>query len=499
MANTLDDFFPAPSAPLARLSPRMWPGITTQSTETLQNVLKDNHAKWHIFFDRDYRPHNHSAHYALALWALGADEEIIGAAYKADSAFQLPKFDSPEKITVDNFHDHLGDDEFYSAYLEYFMEVVKTKGVPAALEEHLFDVKANFIAGKDADQQPEMLNRCMDGIIHSLIHIGNGLEFGLPGIIAEGLAWTAVHFKTSSIVMPPSLWKDMSAPENVESLTTRFLGLGKKTSAPTSQGNTHAFTILARILKDPRFDAIPGADNYHVIYTNAEREHGEAIAEYVQAWSFDRSDPKEVERKIEELVWANAVIYAIAGWSNDEDFNSDFFHVHLVTSSLFLSSIAAILKPASQELLLRSYFAVCLMWWVGRGRPGFDIPGFFAETSVRPPPAHPHPPPHKEALPSTDSPKAVAPNPWFPLIQESLVVPDDHFPKTLRALAHFGEVYGRRKAGQADFCATELPFAEKIDGSLFVRAAVLTNQRLRSEDVKVGGYLYWDRKGFYKS
>jgi len=331
-----------------------------------------------------------------------------------------------------------------------------------------------------------------------LIHIGNGLEFGLPGLIAEGLAWTAVHFASSSRVMPPSLW-EISAPANVESLTSRFLGLGKKATVRPSQGNTHAFTILARILKDPRFDAIPSADNYQVIYTNVEREHGGAIAEYVQAWSFDRSDPKEVERKIDELVWVNAMIYGIAGWSKGEDFNSDFFHVHLVTSSLFLPAIATILEPASQELLLRSYFAVCLVWWIGRGRPGFDIPGFFAETSVRPAPAYPHPPPHKEALPSADSPKAVTPNPWFPLIQESLVVPDDHFPKTLRALAHFGEVYGRRKPGEADFSATELPFAEKIDGSLFIRAAVLTNQRLRGEGVKVSGYLYWDRKGFYKS
>lgn len=497
-ADTLDDFFPPPTAPLSRLSPRTWPGITPQTTETLRGILKDSHVKWHVFFLRDYRPHNHSVHCALAQWAMGADEEIIKAAYALDSTLQIPKFKSPEKITADNFDEHLGDDEYYSAYFDYFTDVVRSKGVSTALEEYVFNVKANFVVGRNADKQPEMLNRFMDGIIHPLIHVGNGLEFGLPGLVVEGLAWTAVHFTSSTAVIPPSLWKTSAA--TVESLTSRFLGLGKQTPTAPAQGNTHAFTVLARTLKDQRFDAIPAAEHYAVVYSNVESKYGDAVAEHVRAWSFDRTDPKEVERKIEELVWACAVIYAISGWSKTEPFNSDFFHVHLVTSSLFLPSIAAVLKPASQELLLRSYFAVCLTWWIGRGRPGFDIPAFFAGTSTYPTPLHPPPPPHKDALPSAESPKAAMPNPWFPLIEEAVVIPDDHFPKTIRALAHYGEVYGRRVPGQPDFVDTELPFAERIDGTLFIRAAVLTNEKLRQKgNVDVTEAHYWDRKGFYKT
>jgi len=450
--------------------------------------------KWHVFFDRDYRPHNHSTQYALALWAMGADDEILRAAYyDFEVKHQIPIFKSPERITTKNFNEHLGDDEYYIAYLEYYTEIVRSKGVVAPLEEHIFDLKANFIAGKNADEQPRMLDRFLDGIMHSFIHTGNGLEFGLPGLVAEGLAWTAVHLSSSPAVIPSSLW-DSSAPGTVESLTSRFLGLGK--TAPETQGNTHALTILARILKDPQFDALPEADRYDQVYFNAESKYGDAIAEHVRAWSFDRMDPKEVERKIEELVWAAAVIYTIGGWNKGENFNSDFFSVHFITSSLFLSPVAAVLKPVSQELLLRSYFAVCLTWWIGRGRQGFDIPAFYAEASATPAPLYPHPTPHKDALPSADSPKAISPNAWFPLIQQSLVIPDDHFPKALRALAHYGEVYGRRAPGQADFASTELPFADRLDGSLFIRAAVLTNEKLgREKDVDVSDTRYWDRKG----
>lgn len=39
---------------------------------------------------------------------------------------------------------------------------------------------------KEGQEQPEMVNRFMDGIIHSLIHVGNGIEFGVPGLVADG-------------------------------------------------------------------------------------------------------------------------------------------------------------------------------------------------------------------------------------------------------------------------------------------------------------------------
>ncbi|KAG6870076.1 hypothetical protein C0995_015361, partial [Termitomyces sp. Mi166 len=90
----------------------------------------------------------------------------------------------------------------------------------------------------------------------------------------------------------------------------------------------------------------------------------------------------------------------------------------------------------------------------------------------------------------------------------------------LRALTHYTELYGSRNAGQEDLKTTELPGAELIDGTLFVRTAVLLNERLKLEkDVYLAEYWdrvlmdeklakdiniadlakYWDRKGFYKA
>lgn len=169
---------------------------------------------------------------------------------------------------------------------------------------------------------------------------------------------------------------------------------------------------------------------------------------------------------------------------------------HLVTSSLFLGTIASHLNKRSQVLLLRSYFAASLTWYISRNRPTLGVDEFFEDTeTLYPVPPGPHPTPHKAALPSPSSPRAITPNPWLAILQSSIVHPDDHVTKLQRALAHFAEIYGTRQAGY--FANTELNAASKIDGTLFARAAGLTATRLgwvREGNPPLPSS--WDRKGF---
>lgn len=173
--------------------------------------------------------------------------------------------------------------------------------------------------------------------------------------------------------------------------------------------------------------------------------------------------------------------------------------VHFVTAAMFVPSVASVLTTASQELLLRAFFAVCITWWIGRGRPPLPISKFYDATATVPEPIHSRPPVHKDAFPA----KNGLVNPWFELMAESMVLPDDHFPKALRALAHFADMYGGRVAGKGEgksLAETELEGAEKLDGTLFIRAAILTNERLRTvKDCDVDESKYWERRGFYKS
>jgi hypothetical protein len=152
--------------------------------------------------------------------------------------------------------------------------------------------------------------------------------------------------------------------------------------------------------------------------------------------------------------------------------------MHLVTSSIFLPSITAYLSPASQNALLRAYLGSSLIWWVARGFPKLDIPGFFSSVFSSPPDNAPKSHPDDSTLPAPTSIHACTPNPWLPIIQTTVVHPNEHLCKIQRALAHFAVLYGARVAGQADFNGTELEGADRLDGTLFVRAAAATSKRL---------------------
>ena len=111
----------------------------------------------------------------------------------------------------------------------------------------------------------------------------------------------AVHSTIESALTPANLWG----------------------CATKSAQNVHALTILARVMKDPRFEGA-GSENPRAYYEKFMKEQVGALTETVSEWSYDRSDPKEVERKIEELVLLNVLIYGVSGWTKDKDYYADF-------------------------------------------------------------------------------------------------------------------------------------------------------------------------------
>ena len=83
---------------------------------------------------------------------------------------------------------------------------------------------------------------------------------------------------------------------------------------------THAFTILARILADPRLKLEKPKDE-SLIYTNVLEYNGDAIREYVDQWDLTG----DIQKKLEELLWTNVLIYGVGGSEKSGDFNADFF------------------------------------------------------------------------------------------------------------------------------------------------------------------------------
>ncbi|KAM6493037.1 Protein of unknown function (DUF4243) domain containing protein [Amanita muscaria] len=507
MVSKDDPLFPTPAPPPSLVAPARWPGITPHSVEVLKKVLKDNHDRWHIFFnDRNF--HNHIAHRILAVWAVGADGSVIEAGYKTDSTYQRPNFASPTAITSENFREHLTKAEYWDAYVKFFEQQVQELGIRDVIEKYVFSREFNFDHKLNDDEQVRMLDRFVGGLFHPLIHVGYGYEFGLPGIIAEGLALTALS---------PSAFRNTITPElfdkaGVKGLTGTSAQLAKEldiasTAKPTTgieAKSTHALTIVARILKDARFAEAKNIDPANA-FTETREKFGDLIREYVEQWDADTSDPKEVTRKHEELVWTSVVLYGVVGLHKENEFKADFLLMHIVTSSLFLPSLLAFLSSPSQALLLRSFFTASLSYWIASGRPNINIKRFFSSTETAYPlPTGALPTPTDDTLPPPDADpnrvKAVTPNPWLPIIETSLTHPNEHLIKLQRTLAHHSALYGSREPGAKEGglrgAAEELEGAEFLDGTLFIRVAGLTAKRLgrvregeKSSNWDFGGFI----------
>ncbi|KIJ67232.1 hypothetical protein HYDPIDRAFT_107964 [Hydnomerulius pinastri MD-312] len=283
--------------------------------------------------------------------------------------------------------------------------------------------------------------------------------------------------------------------------------------ANSKGGKRSALSILALVSCDPRFSNIQRTDG-ETMHAKILKEQGSIIQDYVNMWMFDISSADGIAEAVEELSWLNSTIYGIGGYSSNQPFNADFFLMHLLTSSLFLPSLlACISKFSSRRLLLLAYFTASLSYYLARGRPRLDVRSFYKGTDhlLHKVPG-PRPSPAPSTLPKPTSDQAQTPNAWYPLIQSTLVHPNEHLCKAQRALVHYSSLYGTRKKG---WCAP--PSAggrmvspaqvareeeaegkvglEELDGSLFLRVAMLTQHRLgwmregeKQEEWDFGGF-----------
>jgi hypothetical protein len=174
--------------------------------------------------------------------------------------------------------------------------------------------------------------------------------------------------------------------------------------------------------------------------------------------------------------------------------------MHFVTSSLFLPSIVGHLEPASRELLLRSYVAVMFGWFIARGNPKPDIKAFFSDNKTEKSLITTAPTNGGSPHVLSDCSKA-SPNPWPEIINRGISVPDEHAHKLQRTLLQYAQSFGTREAGY--FGDAELKDADKLDGTLFVRAANLSALRLNRPPVilRAAGAeipFYFDRQGYYQ-
>jgi len=313
--------------------------------------------------------------------------------------------------------------------------------------------------------------------------------------------------------VPPSFFAKLSEAGIIAGLTSRLSKSLAITPAALEEKRP-TFAFLRRIRDHPKFS--PSALGHALDesqYSNVATNEGPALTDLVNEWANEwledtRSDAdveKRMEGMVEEVVWGSTLWFGVGGWhargTSGRPFNADFFVAHLLTSAIFLLTVVLPYEyspyPAvplsSRVTLLKAYLATSAGWYISRGNAALPIKDFYSATSNRltAPPAAPVPP-------SAPRKPLTAPGgPWERIIINTVAHPDEHLAKAVRSLATFATRWGGRPSGYyAGGGENGLEGREELDGTMFVRIASLTLDRLGWAHESGKSLNHWDSDGF---
>ena len=176
---------------------------------------------------------------------------------------------------------------------------------------------------------------------------------------------------------------------------------------------------------------------------------------------------------------------------------------HLVTSSVFLLTLILRsdtspyppLPLAGRVMLLKVYLSACAGFYVSRGNGPLPIEEFYADTNDRL-----TAPPGVPGQPGVRRQRLSAPGgPWPRIIANGIAYPEEHVAKAIRSLAVFATRWGTRPPGYfAGGGEDGLEGREALDGTLFVRAASLTLDRLGWAHESDKELVEWGYEAYYK-
>ena len=159
-----------------------------------------------------------------------------------------------EHSIVTNMHDpkiyqkYLGREKYYHEFLVFFQGKMDQKGWQEVLNQYVF---------KGDERADDMLVRMFGGILHPIIHLGFGVEFEQPAIIAEALAQAAVH-------------------DNREASHLLESEKAAKAHSPDGQSDKNIIQLLGELYEEKQARA-KYASQVHVTEENLEEKAAEMI------------------------------------------------------------------------------------------------------------------------------------------------------------------------------------------------------------------------------
>ncbi|KAJ5280315.1 hypothetical protein N7478_005687 [Penicillium angulare] len=358
--------------------------VQEDAARVASQVLQEDMEKHHVFFNQEGF-HNHIVHGILTIYALGGSAEDIQAHYDRNKSYQRRPYPTNQDTVkamedITKFQQYLGKGAEYANFLAFFQYAIDTKGVGEVLQEYVF-------AGDDRAES--MLCRLFGGLIHPLIHLGFGLEFNQPAIVAQGLAQAAVHEE----------WMGRQFFLPAEELAGGIGKPGKKT----------LLQLLNEIQSDQALKSSVRWSDVNKIRDGILVRAPQQMLDYAAQYSVSKD---QVPHRLADMI-NTVVYYASAAQRPDKEIKFDFFFIHCVNSSIFFSKIMD-LPYIDDKAKLR------LLEWKGR----MDLVMYVSRNSPN--------------LPLNEITQYPAKNDWKLLFSRSAAHPSDdgHLAKLVRAVAH---------------------------------------------------------------
>jgi hypothetical protein len=324
---------------------------SSQALTLTNHLLQKNHDTLHIFF-RNLNGHNHLVHNLLTRLVLGATPEQLQTAYDDDLPTQraMPPLvpSIVEKLSDKSyFESQITKIDQYTNFLRFFEGEIDRRGSwKDVVNEYVFS--RSPIAEK-------ILPLMYDGAFHSIIHLGLGVEFEQPGIIAEALAQAAAHdsFGTDYFFLTA---EKRAAERNEEgetlvNLLQRIRDAPKLVEAGSVQGLIGTMKMKKSILVNAADEIIDIASRFNVT-------------------------EETLARKTAEMLNICAYLAGAAQRTKDGyEPKIDFFFMHCVTSSIFFSILGRQdwISVQDRVRLVEWKGRLDLMWYALCGVPELDF------------------------------------------------------------------------------------------------------------------------------
>ncbi|KAH8689131.1 hypothetical protein BGW36DRAFT_433896 [Talaromyces proteolyticus] len=286
--------------------------ISQRTADRVSELLMHNHEKFHILF-HGRGLHNHILHHLLAIYALGASPGEVQRAYDTNVQYQL-NMNEPSPDIADRMHDakvfqqYVGNQKHYNNFLRFFTLEIAERGVEGTLTEYLF---------KGDERANDILARLYDGLLHPVIHLGYGIEFQQPLIVAEALAQAAITER----------WLE----DTCDLVTER---IQQQSSSQTPSANPSLLSLYERLRDNPVIsNSVRPNDPPNKLRDGLIARAKEEIVPYLAEYTVQ---PHQLERKVAEL--ANSSLYIAASAQRPGKVEMfDFFLMHSVNASIWFT------------------------------------------------------------------------------------------------------------------------------------------------------------------